>query len=406
MEVDALVAAFQKKGLFKGKGNFGKGKFGKGKGNFKGNFSKGKGKGFGLGHGYFPGKGKGKKGKGYTGGKFGKGNFGKGKSGKGKGKTFHSQGSNFGKVLGPNQTPQGKGGTVNALASDSGSETLQWNTWTAGEDESWNTLSENTWEVENWDQALGHSDWSDTSNNFDGWVNHFDDWWDTSGWEDWTWGENSSGDHTQANCDTYEGGTVVSSLPTTAVSAVTTTPNLPPGLTQNARPQSTPHTRSRSGVAGLLMATLIATFTAAGQSFRVNDLYKFSDPLLEENLIANFMPDDKTLLFDSGASVHCCPLHFAEEWPLLPLHGVTPNLKSVTGEPLTVYGKRIVGLSLNGTICHLQFYVCDVHLAVVSVSRLLSQGFTTHLSPTTMTLTASNGTVIEIHRKGHVLLAT
>ena len=86
-----------------------------------------------------------------------------------------------------------------------------------------------------------------------------------------------------------------------------------------------------------------------------NSQYMFDDPLLVENLIANFMPDNKALLFDSGASVHCCPLSFASNWPLLPLHGVVPNLKTVSGDPLVVHGKRIVGLSLKGHVCYLQF---------------------------------------------------
>ena len=112
------------------------------------------------------------------------------------------------------------------------------------------------------------------------------------------------------------------------------------------------------------------------------------------------MPNESTVLFDSGASVHCCPLNFGEQWPLLPLHGTVPQLKTVSGDPITTYGKRIVGLLLDGHVCYLQFYVCDVHIAVVSVSRLTSQGYTTYLSKDHLTLTAPDSTCIRVHRKG------
>ena len=158
-----------------------------------------------------------------------------------------------------------------------------------------------------------------------------------------------------------------------------------------------------SSVAGLFMATLVATFTNPSVGLCSDFLqpkYMFNDPLLVDDMIANFEPTPTTLLFDSGASVHCCPLDFASEWPLLPLHGLTPNLKTVSGSPIQTYGKRFVGLKLNGHICYLQFYVCDVHISVVSVSRLISQGFSTYLSKKSMTLTSPTGVEIQIHRTG------
>ena len=103
MEVDALIAAFQKKGYFKGKG---KGNNFKGKGNFKGSKGKGKShsKGYFGGFGNFKGTRKGgKTSKGYKGKSKGK------KGGKGLGQTSQSSHST-------SQT-----GSVNGLES-SGSE--------------------------------------------------------------------------------------------------------------------------------------------------------------------------------------------------------------------------------------------------------------------------------------------
>ena len=388
MEVDALIGALHKKGYYvKGKGK------GKGK--------KGKGKGSHFGGGYF--KGKGKKGKG---GNF-NGNFGysKGK-GKGKGKGgFTSKGKKGSKGLGKTSTSSdsGKGQGVNALESEStGSETLQQTSFAAGE-ESWNTSE---WEDTNW---FDDSDWYDTSQNFEGWISQVDDSWtwaDNSSWDDWTWTDDSSGYYVQGDGDTLDSSSVVS-YPTTAVNSVTSTLLPPPGLPEPTRSVNSNLSKgSRPPAAGLFMAGLIATLATVGNACMIGttsvvtcDRY-FDDPLLHEDLIANFVPDEQTVLFDSGASVHCCPPDFASNWPILPLHGVRPNLRSVTGNPITVHGKRVVGLSLNDTVCYLQFYVCDVNLPVVSVSRLLSQGFTTLLSPNSLQLTAPDGTQIDILRKG------
>ena len=48
----------------------------------------------------------------------------------------------------------------------------------------------------------------------------------------------------------------------------------------------------------------------------------------------------------------------------------------------------------------MQFYVCDVHIAAASVSRLTSQGYTTFLSRERLTLTAPDFTSVRIHHEG------
>ena len=45
-------------------------------------------------------------------------------------------------------------------------------------------------------------------------------------------------------------------------------------------------------------------------------------------------------------------------------------------------------------------YVCDVHLPVVSVSRLTTQGYITYLSTSKMTLTAPTGQTVTVHCTG------
>eukprot|EP00439_Symbiodinium_sp_Y106_P022406 s3079_g2.t1 len=66
----------------------------------------------------------------------------------------------------------------------------------------------------------------------------------------------------------------------------------------------------------------------------------FKDVALEEHLIASTLEDSEPwILFDPGAATHCCPKDFASEWTLLPLTGKAPPLQSISGQPLTVFGR-------------------------------------------------------------------
>ena len=93
-----------------------------------------------------------------------------------------------------------------------------------------------------------------------------------------------------------------------------------------------------------LMAPL-ETFSLNGRTeenqrlFSVGDLglknlnTTFKDDALEEHLMASTLEDsDPWILFDSGAATHCCPKDFASEWPLLPLTGKAPPLRSISGQ--------------------------------------------------------------------------
>ena len=87
----------------------------------------------------------------------------------------------------------------------------------------------------------------------------------------------------------------------------------------------------------------------------------FKDVALEEHLVASTLEDTVPwILFDSGAATHCCPKDFGSEWPLLPLTGKAPPLRSISGQPLTVFGRRLVKVDFEGQPCFLHFYVCDV----------------------------------------------
>ena len=113
---------------------------------------------------------------------------------------------------------------------------------------------------------------------------------------------------------------------------------------------------------------LLETFSLNGRTdenqrlFSVGDLglqnlnTTFKDVALEGHLIASTLEDSEPwILFDSGAATHCCPKDFASEWPLLPLTGNASPLRSISGQPLTVFGRRLV----EGQPCFLHFYVCE-----------------------------------------------
>ena len=148
----------------------------------------------------------------------------------------------------------------------------------------------------------------------------------------------------------------------------------------------------------------------AKKLFSVSDLNvphintTFKDHALEEHVVAaTFGEDEPWILFDSGAATHCCPQDFASEWPLLPLTGKPPPLRSISGQPLTVYGRRLVKVDFDGQPCFLHFYVCDVPYCVVSVGRLLRQGFQVSMTKESQVLSTPEGRQVPILRHGSLL---
>ena len=128
--------------------------------------------------------------------------------------------------------------------------------------------------------------------------------------------------------------------------------------------------------------------TAFQRLFSVGDLglknlnTTFKDVALEEHLVASTLEDSEPwILFDSGAA-HCCPRDFASEWPLLPLTGKAPPLRSISGQHLTVFGRRLVKVDFEGQFLHV--YVCDLPYCV---------GARTHFQPLMDTRCPSLGMV-------------
>ena len=81
------------------------------------------------------------------------------------------------------------------------------------------------------------------------------------------------------------------------------------------------------------------------------------------------------ILFDSGASASRCPINYATEYPLLPVGENVPKLKSATGEPLEIHGRRVIHYNRNRVKLFINYYVCNVPFCIVSVAPLLLQGF-------------------------------
>ena len=95
------------------------------------------------------------------------------------------------------------------------------------------------------------------------------------------------------------------------------------------------------------------------------------------------------LMIDSGAAVHVCPPTFGTDFPLMPLtEEQTPPLRSVTDEPLWVLGYRWVRFkNIQGQHLVMPFYVIDgIRHPIVSITRLLEQGFELNLRGTESTL--------------------
>ena len=110
------------------------------------------------------------------------------------------------------------------------------------------------------------------------------------------------------------------------------------------------------------------------------------------------------LTVDSGASANCCPKNFGKEWSLLPLNGEPPPLRSTSGQPLHVYGRHLIRMTLDGVPVCFYFYVCDVPYPVISVARLLLQGYKVNVdSPDTCTLRTPDAQEARVVRQGSLL---
>ena len=94
----------------------------------------------------------------------------------------------------------------------------------------------------------------------------------------------------------------------------------------------------------------------------------FHDPCMSEHVVSSMMDVDTWILLGSRAAASGCPRDFAPDWPLLPLSGKPPPLKSISGQPSNVYGPKLIEFELDSISLWLHFYVCDVPYTVLSVS--------------------------------------
>ena len=82
-------------------------------------------------------------------------------------------------------------------------------------------------------------------------------------------------------------------------------------------------------------------------------------------------------MIDSGAATHVCPPWFAIEsqiQPLTPENG--PQLRTVTTQPIKLHGYKWVCMNnINGQRSVIPFSVRDIKQPILSVTRLIEQGF-------------------------------
>ena len=83
------------------------------------------------------------------------------------------------------------------------------------------------------------------------------------------------------------------------------------------------------------------------------------------------------LMIDCGAATHVCPPWFATESQLQPLTQENgPQLRAVTNQPIKLHGYKWVCMNnINGQRVVIPFYVCDIKQPILSVTRLIEQGF-------------------------------
>ena len=107
-----------------------------------------------------------------------------------------------------------------------------------------------------------------------------------------------------------------------------------------------------------------------------------------------------------GDAAHCCPLDYAPDYPLLPVGKNPPKLRSVTGKPLNIIGRKLIRYDAAGVTPFTIYYVCDVPFCIVSVARMLLQDFCTVLSKDSMKLLTPQRASVDITRHGTLLYLT
>ena len=89
------------------------------------------------------------------------------------------------------------------------------------------------------------------------------------------------------------------------------------------------------------------------------------------------------VMVDSGAQVCVCPDDYAPDIPLQRDEYDLPELRTVNGAPIKVYGHKFVDYDLETTTggsltITVKYYVTDCHLPVLSVGLTTSAGYEVH----------------------------
>ena len=297
-----------------------------------------------------------------------------------------------------------------------------WKNWTRSRTDDWSYSSDYDWTQLDW---YGDSKWYDF------------------GWNDnWTWSTGSdsidvsvlsqpqlptASSDTAASSTSFTGVQSGQTAPPPNVSALHSTVNvtdLETGeiMTHSPSRRTGTVTRPVRTGTGLLSAfvSVIAVMNSFGKpqglplipetvsSPEVTTSDEYDDVLgrHHEDCFSSLSPKEHWILFDSGAAAHCCPLDYAPDYPLLPVGKNPPDLKSVTGMPLNIIGRKLIRYDAPETVLYINYYVCDVPFCIVSVARMLLQDFCTVLTKDSMKLLTPQRTSVDITRHGTLLYLT
>ena len=302
-----------------------------------------------------------------------------------------------------------------------------------------------------WTGAVTYDDWSygDYCDFYqDSYWTEDSDWW-TDGWYDnWTWetdvaptvppalsppqpGPSSS---TATSSAGFTEGRTASSTQNTVpnVSAVHSTVKVTDVETGETHshvrpiPTSTGSTRTVHKGPGLVGAFLVtAVLNSFGRpqglplipetvsqrldfpdSTCLTETYHDALSAYHDKCIAAVPSHEHWILFDSGAAARCCPADYAPDYPLLPVGKDPPKLRSVTGKPLNILGRKLLKYDAAGVSLFVNYYVCDVPFCLVSVARMLLQGYWAVLGKDCMKLMTPQEETINVTRRGTLLYLT
>ena len=79
------------------------------------------------------------------------------------------------------------------------------------------------------------------------------------------------------------------------------------------------------------------------------------------------------------------------------------HLRSATGKPLKMYGRRLVQYDCNGVKLWINYYVCDVSFCLVSIARMLLQNCWTVLGKDCLLLLTPDHETVPVLRYGTLL---